>query len=77
MDPATIAVPVATAAGAVSAVPQAWVRSRAQRPKVREVSRRDHVRRLPPGSQVIDLGDRGVTIEIGNSERERPADGHE
>jgi hypothetical protein len=74
MDPATVAVPVATA---VSEVPHAWVRSWAQRRETREVSRRDHVRRLPPGSQVIDLGDRGVTIEIGNIGRERPVDGYE
>lgn len=64
MDPATAA-SIATAANATASfwMIQAW--RRVQQDRAREASRRAHVRDLPPGSRIRDLGSRGILIEIG------------
>jgi hypothetical protein len=33
--------------------------------QMREQARCDHIRRLPPGSRVLDLGRHGMVIEVG------------
>lgn len=52
-------------AASFSAIAAAWLRQRAKSLKAREDARRDHVRHLPPGSHLVDLGQRGIVIEVG------------
>jgi len=75
----TAAALVTAAAGTAGAFLRAWLRSRVQCRQAREVSRRDHVRCLPPGSRIVDLGERGVIVEVGGrtASAGRPADGWE
>ncbi|WP_061296981.1 hypothetical protein [Herbidospora cretacea] len=47
-----------------------WLRVHLQRIRLREESRRDHIRHLPPGSRVLDLGSRGVVIDVGRPPNE-------
>jgi len=41
------------------------IRSRMLKDRLREAARRDHVRRLPEDSRIIDLGKNGIIIEVG------------
>lgn len=70
MDPGTTA--VMTMAGAVitavTTIAGTWLKARVQLRRCREESRRQHVRMLPTGSRVIDLGERGIFIEVGGQE---------
>lgn len=43
-----------------------WARAKIETRVAREVARRTHVSTLPPGSRIRDLGDRGITIEVGS-----------
>ncbi|MCX5327849.1 hypothetical protein [Streptomyces sp. NBC_00140] len=70
MDPATTA--VVTMAGAVitaiTTIASGWLKARVQLRRSREESRQKHVRTLPTGSRIIDLGERGIIIEVGGKE---------
>jgi hypothetical protein len=61
----TAAALLTAAVGTAGAFLRAWLRSRVQCRQAREASRRDHVRCLPPGSRIVDLGERGVIVEVG------------
>jgi hypothetical protein len=74
VDPATIQALVTAVCGAAGVVMAAWVRARVQRHRAREAARRDHLRDLPPGSRVIDLGEHGIVIEVGSAGRELSPD---
>lgn len=74
MDPATMQALATAVCGAAGVVMAAWVRGRAQRHRAREAARRDHLRDLPHGSRVIDLGEHGMVIEVGGAGRELPPD---
>lgn len=58
----------AVASAAVAAIPVmarvCWRQRMAWR-QMREQARCDHIRRLPPGSRVLDLGRHGMVIEVG------------
>ncbi len=79
MEPTAIGVLVTAVTGAAAALLRAWICSRVQRQQAREASRRDHVRCLPPGSRIVDWGERGMMIEVGSAVArwERPTDGRE
>jgi hypothetical protein len=79
MEPAAVVALVTAITGLAGTFLRARVRARVQRYKAHQASRRDHVRCLPPGSRLLDLGERGVLVEIGPSvtDRERPIDGGE
>lgn len=65
MDAVTLvaAVPVITSSAVTIA--RAWMRARGERQRVKECSRQDYIRSLPPGSRIIDLGKNGLVIEMG------------
>jgi hypothetical protein len=68
MEPAEWA---ATAAAAVTAIPvivRVWSWQLAAGRRDRERARCDHLRRLPPGSRVVDLGRHGMVIEVGGQD---------
>jgi hypothetical protein len=65
IDPVTATAIVAAVLGAATTITGTWLRGRVLRQRAREEARRDHLRRLPPGSRLIDLGDRGLVIEVG------------
>ncbi|MFB6642942.1 hypothetical protein ACFCYF_37615 [Streptomyces chartreusis] len=71
MEPAEITALV-TAASAVitciATVSTGWLRARVQVNRDREESRRRYARSLPGGSRILDLGDRGLVIEVGRRE---------
>ncbi|MFI6296631.1 hypothetical protein ACIBEJ_33930 [Nonomuraea sp. NPDC050790] len=72
MDPA-VATTIVALLGALSGIVTVWLQNDARRTGAREKSRRDHLRRLPQGSRVIDLGKRGIVIEVGTTAgREAP-----
>ncbi|GLW56718.1 hypothetical protein [Kitasatospora phosalacinea] len=73
MDPG-VTLLAATAGTLVTGVTAAWCKARVQVRRERELSRRQHLRELPAGSRIVDLGERGVLIEVGN--RKGPARGH-
>jgi hypothetical protein len=79
LESTTIAALVTAVTGAAAAFMRAWLLSRVQRQKAREASRCDHVRCVPPGSRIVDLGERGMMIEVGSAApgRECLADGRE
>ncbi len=56
---------VTAAISGLSAVVIAWMRVDLQRQQLREKARCDHVRQLPPGSEVLDLGRRKILVKIG------------
>jgi hypothetical protein len=62
MEPITVASAVSAVGGMVGML----VTARVRRHRAREAARRDHLRYLPPGSRIVDLGDRGLTIEVGD-----------
>lgn len=68
MDPITLGLITGTAAGAVTAALRLWVWERAAGRRAREASRRDHVRYLPAGSRIVDLGRHGMVIDVGSGE---------
>lgn len=66
MDPLTIGAIVTAGAGTTSTVMVAWLRQRGISQKAKERTRLDYLRHLPAGSHVVDLGARGIVIEIGS-----------
>lgn len=66
MDATTVTAAACALTGAVTTMAGAWLRARSQRQRAREKSRRDHLRDLPPGSRIIDLGEHGIVIEVGD-----------
>ncbi|MGW8877648.1 hypothetical protein [Streptomyces mirabilis] len=66
MDHVTAA--AAAACGALTTMIAGWLKVRVQLWRAREESRRQHVRTLPAGSRIIDLGERGIVIEVGAQE---------
>ncbi|WP_282203614.1 hypothetical protein [Kitasatospora fiedleri] len=73
MDPG-ITLLATTAGTLVISVTAAWFKARVQVRRERELSRRQHLRALPAGSRIVDLGERGMLIEVG--ERKGSAHGH-
>jgi hypothetical protein len=65
MDPVTTAAIVTAVLSAFTVILRIWLRGRVQRHNAREESQLDHVRRLPAGSRVIDLGKLGMVIDVG------------
>lgn len=68
VDPLTAAALLSGALASLAALGGTWLRSHAQRHRAREEARRDHLRYLPPGSRLLDLGRHGMVIELGRSE---------
>jgi hypothetical protein len=67
VEPVTLATAVAAATSVIGTVVTVCARSRVSWQQARERARADHVRHLPPGSRLVDLGARGLTIEVGTS----------
>lgn len=70
MDVTSIAAGVSAAAGAVGAIAAAWPlmrgRRRARQDALRNKEDMLHeLSQLPPGSRIVNLGDQGMFIEIG------------
>lgn len=65
MGVVTVAAAVSAVSGAEATVAVAWLRTHSQLRRARERSRHGHLRDLPPGSRVVDLGRHGLVIEIG------------
>ena len=65
MDAAEWTASVTAAVAAVPVVVRAWSRQAAAQRRAREQARCDHLRHLPPGSRVVDLGRHGMVIEVG------------
>lgn len=74
VDPVTVAWVISVITGAVGTAVSVWVRGRVQRCRAREEARIEHLHRLPPGSRLIDLGERGLVIEVGGAGRELSPD---
>jgi hypothetical protein len=70
MDPDTTVVVTMTGAAitALTTIARVWLKTRGQARRSREESRRQHLRILPSGSRIIDLGERGIIIEVGGRE---------
>ena len=51
--------------GVLGTLGAVWLREHRRRRQLREQARRDHVRCLPPGSRIVDLGGYGMVIDIG------------
>ncbi|MGW3820489.1 hypothetical protein [Streptomyces sp. NPDC005046] len=68
MNPDTLAVVTMAAITAITTITGGWLKARSQLGRSREESRREHVRTLPKGSRIIDLGERGIVIEVGDEE---------
>lgn len=66
VDPVPVATAVTAVAGMLGTFFAVVARGRTARALAREAARQDHVRHLRPGSLIIELGDRGVTIELGS-----------
>ncbi|MEU7864216.1 hypothetical protein [Nonomuraea sp. NPDC049141] len=75
MDYATVAASATAIAGTLCGLGGIWLRGRIHRHRLREEARRDHVRKLPPGSRLLDLGRHGMIIDVGSTDcGPRPAD---
>lgn len=68
MEPVSTTAVLTAAGGVFTALTTQWLKVRVQRWRWREESRREHVRGLPAGSRVVDLGERGIVIEVGQRE---------
>jgi hypothetical protein len=66
VEPVTTTAVLAAVGGALTTITVGWLKARVQRE--REESRRQHVGALPAGSRIIDLGERGILIEVGAQE---------
>ncbi len=64
MDPLTTAALLTAVLGALTTLGGTWLRGRVRHQMAREEARRDHIRHLPPGSRLLDLGRIGMVIEI-------------
>ncbi|NUP50219.1 MAG: hypothetical protein HOW97_23355 [Catenulispora sp.] len=62
MDPVVTAAALTAGATAVSG----WARMKVQ--SARENARIEHLRILPPGSRLLDLGENGLLIEVGDEQ---------
>lgn len=62
----TIAV-IATTLGSVTTLLSRLLYERTRSHRYRELSRRDHVRRLPAGSRIADVSGTAIFIEVGAS----------
>lgn len=69
MDPVTVIAAAAPLLGGLAAAVRVVLQYRA---RTQRLSYRD-LRELPPGSRVIDLGERGLVIEIGTTGRTTPS----
>jgi hypothetical protein len=47
-----------------------WLDGRHHLLQLRELSRCDHVRSLPAGSRIVDLGASAIVIQVGESSRD-------
>lgn len=69
MEPvATTTAVLAAGVGSLTTITVGWLKAWVQLRRAREESRRQHVRALPTGSRIIDLGERGIVIEVGAQE---------
>lgn len=78
MDPVIVASAVTAVLGSLGTIMALCLREQRRRHQLSEQARRDHVRDLPPGSRIVDFGDRGMVIDIGaqpDAGREEQADG--
>lgn len=62
-------VAVSTVCASVVSAVHAWAWQRVARKRGRETAGHQHVRHLPVGSRIVDLGDRGLLIDIGHDVR--------
>lgn len=69
MDPVTVVAALAPLIGGGITLAGTWLQRRSARRSLHQ-----HVRHLPPGSRVIDLGGHGVVIEIGGGSTPAPGD---
>lgn len=72
MHPVTWAAAATAAMASLPGAIRAWAWQRAARSAAREKARADHVRHLPSGSRIVDLGRRGVMVEIGGRDDGAP-----
>lgn len=56
---------VTAAVAAIPVVVRVWAWQAVAWRRAREQARCDHLRHLPPGSRVVDLGRHGMVIEVG------------
>ena len=61
-------------AGSATTITITWLRTRAQRLRAHDQSRRDTARHLPPGSRIVDLGAHGMIIDVGSASGGTPHD---
>jgi hypothetical protein len=66
MTGAQVVTLVSMLASLVGGIAGLMIRSRMLRERFREAARRDHVRRLPEDSRIVDLGKNGIMIEVGS-----------
>ena len=67
MDAMTITAALSALAGSATTIATVWLRTRSQETRARENSRRSQMRELPPGSRIVDLGRRGMVIDVGGT----------
>lgn len=53
------------AGGSATTIVTVWLRSRCRERQSRDQSSRKTAQALPPGSRIVDLGRRGVIIDVG------------
>jgi hypothetical protein len=58
---------LSTVLAALSRVAVHWLDARFRLLQMRELSRCDHVRNLPAGSRVVDLGASAIVIQVGET----------
>jgi hypothetical protein len=71
MEPITIAAVSTVCANTASVLAQAWTWRRTARRRApgREAARHQHLRCLPTGSRIVDLGEHGLIIDLGGADR--------
>lgn len=67
MSPAITIGVIATTLGSVTTLLSRLLYERTRRHRYRELSRRDHVRRLPVGSRIAEVSGTAIFIEVGAS----------
>lgn len=65
MDALLMGTIITSGVSGLSAIVTTWIQQRTANQKLKEQSRQVQLLKLPPGSHVVDLGRRGVVIDIG------------
>jgi hypothetical protein len=68
MEPITIAAVSTVCANTASVLAQAWTWQRTARTRGREAARHQHLRSLPAGSRIVDLGGHVLVIDISGAD---------